>query len=153
MIETDLFIPAPADLVYNVARDIEKFPEFLPDVESVVVTERDGARVLSEWVGVVREFRRTIRWTEEDLWDDAAHTCSFRAIAGDWDRYEGVWSFASEGQGTRVRLQLDHDFNVPLIGALIRGVLRKLVTKNCERMLEGLRTRVAQLHPETQTKE
>lgn len=141
-VESVIHIAAPPDAVYAVAKDVEKFPEFLPDVDSVKIIERDGPRVVSEWVGVVREFNRTIRWTEQDDWDDAARRCLFRATKGDWDRYQGEWTFAPEGDGTRVRLALDFEINVPLIGPLIRRVLAKLVKNNCDRMLAAIRGRV-----------
>ena len=141
-VESAITIAAAPDAVYAVAKDVERFPEFLPDVESVKIVERDGARVISEWVGLVREFNRTLRWTEEDHWDDAARRCSFRATRGDWDRYEGEWTFDPDGDGAGVRLALDFEFNVPLIGPLIRRVLAKLVQNNCDRMLAGLKQRV-----------
>jgi coenzyme Q-binding protein COQ10 len=134
-VESVVQIAAPPEAVYAVAKDVERFPEFLPDVESVKVVAREGGRVVSEWVGLVREFNRKLRWTEEDDWDDAARRCLFRATEGDWDRYEGEWTFEPEAGGTRVRLALDFDFNVPLIGALIRRVVARLVRKNCDRML------------------
>jgi len=141
-VESVIHIAAPPDAVYAVAKDVEKFPEFLPDVESVKIIERNGPRVVSEWVGVVREFNRTIRWTEQDDWDDAARRCLFRATKGDWDRYQGEWTFDPEDSGTRVRLALDFEINVPLIGPLIRRVLAKLVKNNCDRMLAAIRGRV-----------
>jgi ribosome-associated toxin RatA of RatAB toxin-antitoxin module len=141
-VESVVHVGAPPDRVYAVAKDVERFPEFLPDVESVTVLERDGSRVVSAWVGLVREFNRTIKWTEADDWDDAARRCEFRATEGDWDRYQGEWTFDAEDGGTRVRLALDFEMNVPLIGPLIRRVLAKLVRNNCDRMLEALKARV-----------
>ena len=141
-VESVIHIAAPPDAVYAVAKQVEKFPEFLPDVQSINVIERDGRRVVSEWVGVVREFSRTIRWTEEDDWDDTMRRCLFHATKGDWDRYQGEWTFDPDEGGTHVRLSLEFEMNVPLIGPLIRRVLAKLVRNNCDRMLEALKGRV-----------
>ena len=141
-ITSEILIPAAPEKVYAVARDIERFPEFLPDVESVVVRTGEGGRVVSEWVGVVRALGRKVKWEEEDLWDDAARRCDFRAIKGDWDRYEGSWTFQPDPGGCLVRLRLGFEFNVPLIGPLIRGLLKKLVQKNSDEMLRGLKARV-----------
>ena len=38
-------IPAPLETVYPIAKDIERFPEFFPDVESVCILEQHGARL------------------------------------------------------------------------------------------------------------
>jgi ribosome-associated toxin RatA of RatAB toxin-antitoxin module len=135
-------IPASPEAVYAVAKDIEKFPEYMPDVESLKIVQRDGPRLISEWVGRVEQFNRLIRWTEEDLWNDEKRRCDFHAIAGDWEHYEGVWTFTPSGDGTRVELTLEFAFNIPLIGPLIQGVLARLVQQNCDQMLCGLCNRV-----------
>jgi ribosome-associated toxin RatA of RatAB toxin-antitoxin module len=137
-ITIEAFANAPLEKVYATAQSVERFPEWMPDVESVTVLSREGSKVTSRWVGVVQEFRRKLLWTEEDIWDDARHKCTFRALEGDWEKYQGDWEFISEGTGTRLKLRLDFEFNVPLIGALIKGVLKKLVEKNSRGMLEAI---------------
>ena len=39
-VESSIEIAAPAALVYELAKEQERFPEFMPDVESIVVLER-----------------------------------------------------------------------------------------------------------------
>jgi ribosome-associated toxin RatA of RatAB toxin-antitoxin module len=141
-VEAEILILADPDAVYAVAKDIERFPEFMPDVERVAVLERSGDRVVSDWVGVVREFNRKIAWVEEDRWDDGARRCDFAMVSGDWDKYQGAWTFDPAPEGTLVKLALDFELNVPLIGPLIKGLLVRLVRKNCQQMLEGLRGRL-----------
>ena len=137
-VHSQIAIAAPPERVYQLAKDVESFPEFLPNVQSVAIRERAGARTVSEWVGLVPEFRRTIRWVEEDVWDDQGRQCRFRSLSGDWDRYEGTWTFAPEGSGTRVTLDISYEYNVPLIGPLIRRLLHKLVARNADETLQGL---------------
>ena len=143
-VHAEVVVEAPAPQVYSLAKDIERFPEFLPNVQQVIVQERDGSRVVSAWVGLVPEFRRTIKWVEEDIWDDAALVCRFRSLSGDWDRYEGTWTFLPEGGHTMVSLTISYDYNVPLIGPLIKQLLRKLVERNAQETLAGLRQQVLQ---------
>jgi ribosome-associated toxin RatA of RatAB toxin-antitoxin module len=132
---------APVEVVYAIAKEIECFPEWMSNVENITVLAKEGNRVTSKWLGRVEEFKRNIRWTEEDIWDDANHRCLFRAIEGDWETYEGEWSFIPEGDKTRLRLRLNFDINVPLIGALIKGLLTKLTEKNSRDMLKALAER------------
>jgi len=56
----------------------------MPDVKSVRIIEKseDGSRTVSEWVGIVKEFKTTIKWVEEDIWNDADHTCTFSLVKG-----------------------------------------------------------------------
>lgn len=138
-VHSELVIDAPLDRVYELAQDIERLPEFLPNVERVTVQRREDGKLLSEWVGRVPEFNRNIAWVEEDVWDHTAHKCEFTCLSGDWDQYDGTWTFAEEGNGTRVVLDIRYEYNVPLIGALIRKLLQKLVARSADETLEGLR--------------
>ena len=92
-VELEQPIRAPVDVVYAVARDVEAFPQFMPDVKSVRVLERseDGARTLTEWVAYASQLKLQVKWVEEDLWNDQEHTCHFRQAKGDYDQMEG-WS-------------------------------------------------------------
>src|SRR5580658_8105094 len=96
-VENEVTVDAPVDRVYALAKDVEAFPGFMPDVESVVVEERstDGSRTVTRWVGVAADFKLKIRWTEEDVWDDAAHTCRFSQVKGDYKAYAGIWTFTA----------------------------------------------------------
>ena len=138
-VDAHLEIPAPVDKVYQIAKDVEEFPTFMPDVESVTILSQEGNRLVTEWVGVVRQFARTMRWQEEDEWDDGQRLCTFRLVKGDWTKYEGTWKFEESPQGTLATLRLDYELNVPLLGPLIKAVIDRLVRHNVEEMLAGLR--------------
>lgn len=138
-LETEITVAADPDTVYAVAKDVERFPEFMPDVERVTILERDEGHTVSRWEGRIKQFNRAIRWTEEDWWDDEKRVCRFRQTEGDFTAYEGVWSFHPHGDGTRVELSLDYEYEVPLIGKIIQGVLLKLVRQNCTNMLEAIK--------------
>lgn len=140
--EAKVEVEAPLSSVYEIAKEVEKFPEFMPDVKEVRVLKQEGGRIVTSWVGVVREFGKEIRWTEEDFWDDERHECRFRAVEGGFDRYEGVWRFFNlEGGRTRTELSLEYEINIPLIGPLIKGLIAKKMLENCQRMLQGLKRR------------
>jgi ribosome-associated toxin RatA of RatAB toxin-antitoxin module len=133
-----LLIQAPPAAVYALAKRVEAFPEFMPDLERVTVMERrDGAPVLTEWIGRVEG--RRIRWVEEDEWDDAARVCRFRQREGDFERYEGTWTFADAAGGTRTAIAVEFEFDIPLIGGLLSRLLRVKMKENLERMLAALK--------------
>ncbi|MFB3882123.1 MAG: type II toxin-antitoxin system RatA family toxin [Armatimonadota bacterium] len=143
-VHAEVVIDAPLARVYALAKDIERLPDFLPSLEKVTIRSREGSAVVSEWVGLIQEFRRQIRWVEEDVWDDEACRCQFRSVSGDWDRYDGVWSFSEQGEGTRVALDISYEYNVPLIGPLIRKLLHMLVERSAQETLDGLRRMAAE---------
>ena len=143
-VTAEAVINAPIEKVYALAKDIERFPEFMEDVEEVEILEQSPERQVSRWVGVVRELNRKITWTEEDFWNDEEHVCRFRQIEGDFTSYEGVWSFEPHDGSTLVRLEVTYEYRVPLVGALIQNLLRKKVQQNCQSMLEALKRKAAE---------
>lgn len=138
-IHSEITVNTPVDVVYSLAKQVERFPDIMPDVESVEVLERDGQNTITHWVGSIKQFNRTIQWTEEDEWDDETHTCKFRLKEGDFDKYEGTWKFEETPEGTRVCLDLEYEYNVPLIGAIIKALVRKLMQQNTDQMLAALK--------------
>lgn len=127
--------------VYEIAKDNRSFPEFMKDVKSLTVIEEDGPRVVSEYVGVVPQFMLKVRWTQEDVWDDEAHVCTFRQLKGDYDKLEGWWKFKEEAGGTRFDSFLEYEYNVPTLGALVKKVIHGIVVKNVENILEAIKMR------------
>ena len=136
-VETSIVIAAPARDVYELAKDQERFPDFMPDVESVVVVERAAGRLVSRWKTLVEE--APIEWTEEDLFDDAALRVDYRLLEGDLDKFEGSWTFEDGDGTTHVRLIVDYDFGVPTLAELIGPTLHKKVKENAEMMLAALK--------------
>ena len=140
-VETTVQVEAPIEAVYAVASDNESFPEFMADVESLKVVERDGARVVSDWVGVVPTFGLRIRWRQEDVWDEGARTCKFRQLEGDYDTLEGTWSLTEHDGGTRFDSTLDYEYSVPGLGALVKKVIHNIVVKNMDGVLGAIKQR------------
>jgi len=142
-VRNSLSIAAPPDRVYAVARDVERFPEFMPEVQRITILESDpdGRRQLVEWVGLIPSFRLTVKWTEEDHWDDVERTCRFRQVKGDFTEYGGAWRFESDGGGTRFDSEVHYELEIPTIGPLIRGVVKKIMTENMERLQAAIKQR------------
>lgn len=138
-VSAQVTIKAPLPKVYALAKNIEAFPEFMEDVAEVTILEKSPERQVSRWVGVIREFGRTITWTEEDFWNDDEHRCRFRQLEGDFTAYEGEWSFAGTNDETVVSLEVTYEYKVPLIGPLIQGLLQRKVQQNCRAMLEAIK--------------
>jgi ribosome-associated toxin RatA of RatAB toxin-antitoxin module len=144
-VEGALLIRAPLDAVYSLAKRVEDFPRFMPDLERITVLERRGdVPAVTEWVGLVEG--RRIRWVEEDTWDDAQHLCQFRQREGDFERYEGTWTFTPEDGGTRTTIVVDFEFDIPLIGGLLSQLLRVKMKENLQKMLAALQDQLESAH-------
>jgi ribosome-associated toxin RatA of RatAB toxin-antitoxin module len=142
-VETTIVVNAPASDVYELAKDQERFPDFMPDVELVTVLERTGDRTISRWKTLVEE--APIEWIEEDRFDDVARRVDYRLLEGDLDTFEGAWTFDERPDGlTFVCLQVTYDFGVPTLAELIGPTLHKKVQENSEMMLAALKREAEQ---------
>jgi len=142
-IESEITIQAPLDIVWELAQDVEKLPDIMPDLEKVRVLERKietpvTTRVVTDWKGRIKQFNRKIEWTEEDIWNSEQHTCHFWQLRGDFTEYRGEWGFQDVDGATRAYLIVEYKFEIPLIGAMMQKVVQKLMRDNSDTMLQAL---------------
>jgi len=137
-VETAIDIAAPARAIYELAKDMERYPEFMPDVEVVKVLKREGNTTTTRWKTLVEE--APIEWTEVDVFDDARNRIDYRLIEGDLDKFEGAWTFEERDGVTHVVLGVEYDFGVPTLAELIGPTLQKKVEENSLMMLTALKT-------------
>ncbi len=138
-VETTIEIKAPAKKIYELAKDMESYPDFMPDVETVKILERRGNETVTRWKTLVEE--APIEWTEVDVFDDGKTRIDYRLIEGDLDKFEGAWTFEEHNGVTRVVLGVDYDFGVPTLAELIGPILQKKVEENSQMMLRALKER------------
>lgn len=140
-VNSTIFIQAPLEKVYAISKDNSRFPEFMKDVQSLIVVESDGQRIVSDYVGIVSAFGLKVKWHQEDVWDDAQHLCTFKQLSGDYDKLEGTWKFTEENGGTRFDSFLDYEYKIPGLGVLVGQVIHGLVVKNIEGVLQAIKER------------
>lgn len=142
LIEQTIEIRAPIASVWEIARNVEAFPQFMSDLQSLTLQERspDGKRTVTEWVGMINAVKMKVRWTQEDVWDDANYSDTFKLIQGDMDRMEGTWKFLPISQNlTRFESVVDYDLNVPMVGPMVKGLIKKLMTQNLQSTLDAIK--------------
>ncbi len=136
-VETSIFIDDKPENVYAAACDMERYPQFMKDVESVKVIERKDNTTVSEWVSDIEG--TPIYWTERDVFDKDNLTISYKLIEGDLDKFEGTWKFEKHSSGSTVTLGVDFDFGIPHLEELIGPTLLAKVRDNSDMMLAGLK--------------
>ncbi|MGI8924353.1 MAG: type II toxin-antitoxin system RatA family toxin [Fimbriimonadales bacterium] len=143
IIELRNTIDAPVQRVVEIARDVERFSEFMPDVKSVKIIDQsdDGTTQQTEWVGIIKQFSREIAWTQEDVWHEDANRIDFHQVKGDYDKMEGYWQFNEVGGKTEFVNYLDYEYKVPLLGALVTKVVDFLVRQNLNSIMDGIEKR------------
>ncbi len=143
-IQSTIVMEAPLSVVWPLARDVERYPEIMPDLQSLKIIESQDQgggtqRVVSEWKGRIKQLNRSIDWVEEDIWSEAEHTCHFWQLRGDFSEYKGDYLFSDEGGKTRVQLKVTYRFDIPLLGALMHKVIQKIMQDNANNMLASLK--------------
>ena len=136
-VECSIVIAASARTVYELAKDQERFPQFMPDVESVSVLERHPDFVLTRWKTLVED--APIEWTEENRFNDDGLRIDYKLIEGDLDTFQGAWTFTENDGQTHVTLTVDYDFGVPTLAELIGPTLERKVRENSDMMLAALK--------------
>ena len=123
--------------VYELAKDMESYPSYMPDVESVKVISRTPDTTVTEWVTDIDG--TPFLWTEEDRFDDEGLRIEYALVEGDLDKFEGTWTFQALEGKTEVRLSVNYDFGLPELTELIGPTLHEKVGENCEMMLAGMK--------------
>lgn len=139
-VETGIEINASPEQVYELAKNMERYPDFMPDVESINVVERGDNRTVTEWTTNVEGI--PICWKEEDVFDDEQIKIGYRLLEGDLDKFEGDWTFTPSESGTQVTLTVDFDFGMPTLADLLGPILKVKVAENSEMMLAGMKKEI-----------
>lgn len=116
----------------------------MPAVDSaeVLATREEGSDLVQtvRWHGwlLAGAIKRQMVWTEEDRWRESDLTCSFTQVEGSFKEYGGSWSFTPSEGGCLVAVTLNYDAGIPLVGPLIKTLIRRIVVTNLEALLAGL---------------
>ncbi|MBP2654962.1 MAG: hypothetical protein H6Q73_2531 [Firmicutes bacterium] len=139
-VEAVMPVKAQPKDIYIILKEMEKYPDFMPDLISVEVIERKDNTTKTKWVSNVGG--RIIKWTEQDVFDDKNMHISYRQTDGDLKKFEGEWVLTPVGDGTEIKLTVDFEFGIPMISGLLNPIAKKMVKANSESMLKGIRDRL-----------
>lgn len=146
-IELRMTADAPLDAVVAVSRNTARFPEFMPDVKSIEILEKsdDGRYQKTSWVGRIPQFGLTVRWTQEEVWSDGPDNVrsDFKQLEGDYDKMEGYWEFVKKDGACEFCSYIDYEYNVPLVGGLVKKVIHHIVEQNVKGVMKAIIERAA----------
>ncbi|MEN3015110.1 MAG: SRPBCC family protein [bacterium] len=140
ILKEEIEINAPASLVFQVASDTEKFPEFIPDVKSVKIIQKEGNIQLTQWEASIDGM--FFKWEEKEVFYPEKMYLEYTLVKGDVDKFEGYWQVIPISENKcKLVLQLDFDVNIPMLSSLIMPTIRFKVKKNVQHMLKALKER------------
>ena len=111
----EITIAAPAERIYRLAAQTERWPEILPHYRSVRVLARHGRSrtvAMAAWRDLL-----PISWVAEQTDDPQTPLIRFHHVRG-WTRGMDVeWRFTAAGGGTRVTIEHRLQFAFPVAAA------------------------------------
>jgi coenzyme Q-binding protein COQ10 len=116
----DRHVPHLPQRMFDIVADLEDYPRFLPNVQGMQVRPDPTAGGVD-----ARLARMTISfgpitqaYTSRVTIDPVAKTIRAKAVDGPFSYLDSTWSFEPEGQGTRVRFEIDFKISNPFIAAV-----------------------------------
>ena len=116
----DLFlerhVPHLPERMFDLVADLESYPRFVPNCSDMQVKRDSGAE------GDVRFAKMTIKvgpltqsYTSRVVADRKAMTIRAKAVDGPFAYLDSNWTFEKEGEGTRVKFDIDFKISNPVI--------------------------------------
>lgn len=139
-VETKTLIKGQIDDIYKIVKNMEAYPGFMHDLESVEIIERGSDYTISHWVSNVDG--RRIVWTERDTFFDDENRIVYKQTEGDLKKMEGEWRLQNSDDGVEVVLAVDFEFGIPMIAGLLNPILKKKVRDNSENMLAAVKAQI-----------
>ena len=130
----------PAAEAFEIVEDLERFPEFMPSVNSLTLLEVDGDRKVAAWETTIDD--APLDWVEEGIYDRQNMIVRFRSLEGVFDRFDGFWQVTPEGEGSRVTFELLYEIGLPEIEEIVGPLLRERMIENAESMLTAIEKRI-----------
>jgi coenzyme Q-binding protein COQ10 len=120
-------VPYPAELMYAVVADVEKYPQFLPWVVALRVLSRREDGLTAEMAvgyGSLRE-----RYTSEVTLDPAARRIDVVQTKGPFKTLENHWRFTPNGEGCEIEFSILFEFKSRLLHSVAGAKFEKVMLK------------------------
>jgi coenzyme Q-binding protein COQ10 len=133
------FVPYPADLMYAVVSDVEKYPQFLPWVVALRVLSRGENRMSAEMAvgyGGLRE-----RYTSDVKLDPVQRRVDVAQVRGPFKILENHWRFLPKDEGCEIEFSILFEFKSRLLHSVAGAKFEKVMLK----MVEAFEARAKQI--------
>jgi len=120
-------VPYPAELMYAVVSDVEKYPQFLPWVLALRILSRRENGLTAEMAvgyGALRE-----RYTSDVKLDPAIRRIDVTQIKGPFKTLENHWQFTPQGEGCEIAFSILFEFKNRLLHSVAGAKFEKVMLK------------------------
>jgi len=127
-------VARPAETLFALVEDVERYPEFLPWCASTAVLERTREVTRARLDIAYRGLRTHI--TTRNV-KDPPHGMTLELVDGPFERFRGEWRFAPLGDGgCRIDFTLDYALESAALRALLGPVFTYVADTMVERFVE-----------------
>jgi ribosome-associated toxin RatA of RatAB toxin-antitoxin module len=138
LVEEEILVNAPAEKVYGIIKDMERYPRFIPSLKEVKVLERGNDYTISRWVSKVQTF--TLQWTERDTFFDNDMRVEYKLVEGAFKKFEGKWLVEPQADGnTKVHLDVDFELAMPALRDFLGPMAKKIMRDSLRSLLQGVK--------------
>ena len=109
-------VPHLPQRMFDLVSDLEAYPRFVPNCSAMEVRDDVGGAVLAKMTVQFGPLKQA--YTSRVVADPAAMTITAKAVDGPFAYLDSKWTFTPEGQGTRIRFDLDFKMSNPLVAAV-----------------------------------
>jgi len=120
-------VPYPAELMYAVVADVEKYPQFLPWVMALRVLSRRENGLSAEMAvgyGALRE-----RYTSEVTLDPVQRRIDVVQAEGPFKKLENHWQFTPRDEGCDITFSILFEFKSRLLHSVAGAKFEKVMLK------------------------
>jgi len=127
-------LPYNTSQLFDVVSDIEKYPEFLPWVAALRITEENGDELLAETVVKFKAFTDsyTSRVKLQRPDEEGRASIEVTQEEGPFEYLNNSWKFEPDGEGSIVTFEIDFKFKSKLMDKMIGGIFKKAAFKMSE---------------------
>ncbi len=113
---------------YRVISDFGRYADLTDAVIGVTIDDLGAGRTGATWE--VRFRRGTLRWSEEDHFDEERCRVDFTLIEGDVEELDGCWEVTDNGDGCRLRFVARFDMGIPTISHIVEPLAEETLAEN-----------------------
>ena len=128
--------------LYDLVLDIEKYPEFLPHIEDIVIISKAKSQIEADMYVKFASFSQNYRSIVKfESGEDSAFV-EVNAIEGVFKHLYNRWSFTKEGNSTKIEFEIDFEFSSKLLDNLAGPVFESISKK----MIESFEQRAREIY-------
>ena len=106
-------VPHLPQRMFDLVSDLESYPRFVPNCSAMEVRDDLAGAVLAKMTVQFGPIKQA--YTSRVVADPTAMTITAKATDGPFAYIDSKWTFTPEGQGTRIRFDLDFKMSNPMV--------------------------------------